>query len=249
MKRLLAVVGLGTVIVAGAANAADLATKAPLYKAPPAPPAYSWTGCYLGVEGGGNWGKSQHFQNQPGTAGFGLAQTAGIDLSGGLFGGTVGCNYQFGGGWVVGLEDDMSWTNKKGSAGLIPPFNTTENFQTSETWLDTLRGRLGFAWDRWFFYGTGGAAFANMGIQLCDPVGGCGSQSKNVTGWTAGGGGEYAFYGAWSLKIEYLHVDFGTQGFSRTPLPAPAANGASFVAARNVTLTDDIVRAGLNYRF
>ena len=64
-----------------------------------------------------------------------------------------------------------------------------------------------------------------------------------VTGWTAGGGVEYAFAGNWSAKLEYLHVDFGSQHFSRIPV------GAGSFDARDVTLTNDIVRAGVNYKF
>jgi outer membrane immunogenic protein len=123
-------------------------------------------------------------------------------------------------------------------------------FQTSQTWLDTLRGRIGYAWNRLLIYGTGGAAFANEGILLCDPIAaGCASQSKIVTGWTAGVGAEYIFRDNWSVKFEYLHADFGTQFYSRTFTPALFLDGSSFFAARNVTLTNDIVRAGVNYRF
>jgi outer membrane immunogenic protein len=234
-------------LLAGPAVAADMRVGAPVYKAP-SPAAFSWTGCYVGIEGGGNWGKSQHFENEPGARTFGLAQTAGIDLSGALLGGTVGCSYQFG-NWAIGFENDLSWTNKKGSAGLIPPFVATDTFQTSESWLDTLRGRLGFAWDRWFIYGTGGAAFANEGIELCDPFAGCGNLSKTVTGWTAGAGVEYAFSGDWSLKLEYLHVDLGTQSYPNIYPGGIFANGGDRFAQRNVSLTDDIVRAGMNYKF
>jgi outer membrane immunogenic protein len=243
VKRLL----IGTAIslaMAASTWAADLPVGAPVYKAPMMPSAYSWSGCYLGIEGGGSWGQSQHFSNdftrQPTLVG--LAQTAGIDPSGGLFGGTAGCNYQFG-NWVVGLEDDLSWTNNRGTANGIAPFNTTDTFQTSQSWLGTFRGRLGFAWDRWFFYGTGGAAVSNQGIQLCDPVAGCANQSQTVAGWTAGGGIEYAFFHTWSLKLEYLHVDLGTHTYAESVLP-----GFVF-ATRNVNLTNDIVRAGINYKF
>jgi outer membrane immunogenic protein len=223
----------------GVAHAADLApATGPIYKAPPAP-VFSWTGCYVGAEGGGNWGRSQHTATDTGLDG---TQTT-FDLSGGIAGGTIGCNYQFS-TWVIGLEDDMSWTNKQGSSNLNPPFNTNDTAQTKETWIDTLRGRFGYAWDRWFFYGTGGAAFANEQVQLCDPTVGCGSASKTVTGWTAGAGAEWAFFRAWSFKFEYLHADFGSQSFGRIFPP-----GGSFFATRNVTLTDDMFRVGVNYKF
>jgi outer membrane immunogenic protein len=214
----------------GAACAADLPPSA--YTKAPGTVAdiYNWTGIYVGFEGGGDWGRSQHYQNDPaasaanvnqdpgfhgggagnldggGAGGFrgggfgggrgglvagppllGLAETGGIDPSGVLLGGTIGYNYQFSNNIVVGIENDISSTNTKGSANLIPPFVTAQMFQTSQTWLDTLRGRIGYAWNRLLVYGTGGAAFTNEGILLCDPIAaGCGSQSRTVTGWTAG---------------------------------------------------------------
>src|SRR5450432_2415608 len=142
-----AVLGSGV----GLGHAADLRmpVKAPLA----AVPVFSWTGCYVGVEGGGNWGRSQHTQDDPFVAAaatvFGLNQTNGINLSGGIAGGTIGCNYQAG-NFVFGLEDDFSWTNKRGTANLIPPFVIADTATTSESWLGTFRGRAGYAWDRWF---------------------------------------------------------------------------------------------------
>ena len=67
-------------------------------------PVYSWTGCYLGLEGGGNWGNSQaYYENQTFPQVVGLPDTNGIKLSGGLFGGTVGCSLHLT-NWVVGIE-------------------------------------------------------------------------------------------------------------------------------------------------
>src|SRR5690349_2198485 len=69
------------------------------------------SGCYIGIEGGGNWGRTR---NHDITAPFvGVPVTNPFDLSGGLAGGTIGCNYQIA-KWVIGIEDDFSWTNKDG---------------------------------------------------------------------------------------------------------------------------------------
>jgi hypothetical protein len=76
-------------------------------------------------------------------------------------------------------------TNASGSTFDIAPFNTAATSQTKENWLDTLRGRIGLAWDRALFYGASGAAFAR-------PV-----------GWVVGA----IAYTAWdhvTLKLEYL---------------------------------------------
>jgi outer membrane immunogenic protein len=209
-------------------------------------PSYRWTGFYLGIEGGGDWARSQHYYNDTAApALIGLAQTGGIKANGGLAGGTFGYNYQLGNNIVIGFEDDISWTNSKGTAGYIAPFGPlTNTAETSQSWLYTTRGRLGYAWNRWMVFGTGGAAFTDEGVQLCNVAFGCGSQSHVVAGWTAGGGVEYAFADSWSAKLEYLHNDFGSQYFSRT-----LDSGGGAFHARDVTLTNDIVRAGVNYKF
>jgi outer membrane immunogenic protein len=244
------VVGAGLLSIAGfvvTASAADLPSAQTYTKAPVVvDPTYDWSGFYIGIEGGGVWGRSQHYRNDVTTPAVnGLPQTGGISPSGGLAGGTVGYSYQFSNNIFVGVENDISWTNNKGSALFVAPFvPVTNTAQTSETWLDTLRGRLGFAFNRWMIFGTGGAAFTNEGVQICNVAIGCGSQSTIVTGWTAGVGVEYAFADNWSAKLEYLHVDFGSQHFSQTADPV-----GSFFLARDVTLTDDIVRVGVNYKF
>ena len=80
-------------LISGSAMAADLRparARAPVYTKAPVMPAYSWTGCYIGVEGGGAWGRSHHEDAS------GLAITGDYDVTGGLIGGTLGCNYQVG---------------------------------------------------------------------------------------------------------------------------------------------------------
>jgi outer membrane immunogenic protein len=242
-KRMLGCVVLGAVALAGQAIAADLPAR--VYKAPAVAPAlaYNWTGCYVGIEGGGAWGRSSH--TAASGAGTGLPITGDYDLSGGLVGGTVGCNYQFS-NIVIGIEDDLSWTNKKGSAFELAPFAAGATSQTREKWLDTLRGRVGVAFDRALLYGTGGVAFAGTDITACSPIGFCVSDSQNRTGWVAGAGIEYAIWNNLSVKVEYLHADFGTARYINTPIVGP--NGGTFVT-RDVKLTDDIVRAGLNWKF
>jgi outer membrane immunogenic protein len=228
------------------AFAADLAIKSP-GPAPMAAPVFSWTGCYIGVEGGGNWGRSEQISRSGITAG--LPITGGFDLSGGLAGGTVGCNYQTG-GFVIGIENDYSWTNKKGSVFDQPPFNPAANSATREKWIDTLRGRAGFAWDRFFLYGTGGGAWAGTDVSVVNPaVGGVVIDSQTRTGWVAGVGGEWAAWtqpwGDLTFKLEYLHADFGTGQYVNPPV----VRAGGTVVTRDVKLTDDMVRAGINLKF
>jgi outer membrane immunogenic protein len=228
-------------------QAADLPARS--YKAPPmmAPVAASWSGCTLGVVGGGVWGSSRHVAvNSPNPLDAGLPITNSFGLSGGAIGGTTGCNIQFD-SWVFGIENDISWTNARGSAPDVPPFSRFAVSQTNEKWLDTLRGRVGFAWDRALLYGTGGAAFAGTSATICSTVatGLCASNSQTRTGWVAGAGIEYAMWENVSLKFEYLHADFGNGRYFSTPLVFGPVN----IVTRDVRLTDDIVRAGVNWRF
>ena len=179
MKKLLI---LGVFIAAAASSSAfgaDL--PVPSYEGPPAyaplPIVYRWTGCYVGLEGGGAFGQSQHVDGNPGTpAVFGLPITNNFNTSGGLAGGTLGCNYQLLEGYVYGVENDLSWANLQGSGNDVPPFIAGTTSTTKETWLDTLRGRAGYAWDRLLVYGTAGVAFAGVTANVCGPAGLCGSE-------------------------------------------------------------------------
>jgi outer membrane immunogenic protein len=222
--------------------AADL--KVPVYKAPPASiAAYSWTGCYLGIEGGGAWGHSDQIVNGP--VGFGSTTGGGYHVSGGLVGGTAGCNYQVD-RWVLGIEGDMSWAGVSGTATNIPPFVAGTVVGTRESWLGTVRGRVGFTpADRWLVYATGGLAAADVEATIATAAVGSFSDTQTRTGWTAGLGVETAFWGRWTVKLEYLHVDFSSQAYF-TPSPAPAVGINS---RGNVPFTEEIVRAGLNLHF
>lgn len=222
MKRLLtAFFVAGALVAAQGADAADLSV-APLYKAPPAPvaPVYNWTGFYVGANGGGGWGSS-----------WWQSQTTGIDLSGVQVGGTAGYNVQFGNA-VLGVEGDLDWSNLKGTSGATLCPGCT----TSDTWLSTLRGRAGYAFGGIMPYVTGGLAVGD--IRATAP-GFAGASTTNA-GWTAGAGIEIALPGNWTAKAEYLHVDLGNLncGINCGGLPG-----------NNVSMHDDVVRAGLNYHF
>ena len=239
--RTLLLGGVGALAIASQSVAADLSR--PVYtKAPPPPPLYSWTGCYLGIEGGGAWGHSDQIAGGP--LGFGsLTGGNGYDVSGGLVGGTAGCNYQVN-SWVLGVEGDMSWVDKSGSAHEVAPFMTTSVVGTHEHWLATIRGRVGFTpMDRWLLYVTGGFAAADVEATINTVAAGLLSDTQTRTGWTAGVGIETAVWNNLTAKIEYLHVEFGSQGYFNPP-PTPGTN-----IRTDVPLTNEIVRAGLNWRF
>jgi len=220
MKRfVLALVGWAA--LTSSVAAADLARPVPqpYYQAPVAAQLYNWTGFYIGVNGGGAFGRSA------------WDPTGHFNMSGGIVGGTVGYNYQFGQA-VVGVEGDIDWAGISGTTNNLCPLGC----KTSDSWLSTVRGRLGYAADRFMPFVTGGAAFGN--IQATTP-GFIGASSSQV-GLTVGAGLEFAIAGNWTAKAEYLYVDLGkfTCGLSCGVLPT-----------NNVSFTTNLVRAGVNYRF
>jgi len=225
----------------------------------------TWTGCYLGVSGGWAWGESKAKQQIRNTLTYPVTSTTGIsaapaspttfanvttntiesfDMDGGLIGGTFGCNLQSSGGFVLGIESDASWIDKQGSGHDIAAngFIATDTGTTRERWLATTRLRLGWSAGAFLLYATGGAAFAD--VEYSATTAGVGfSQDKWRIGLVYGGGAEWKFTRNWSAKLEYLHVDFENQQYF-TPPPACCVNRAG-----GVTLNDDIVRVGINYKF
>jgi outer membrane immunogenic protein len=190
-KILLASVGVLALGVT-AASAADIPrrhpmpTKAPVYVAPP----FSWTGGYVGINGGASWGRS-NFSDPYATGSF--------DTSGGLVGGTLGYNWQAGPA-VFGVEGDIDWSDLRGSA----PCAAT-SCETRNNWLGTVRGRLGYALDNFMPYVTGGLAVGD----IKNSIAGVGNATETKAGWTVGGGLEAHISGPWSAKLEYLYVDLG----------------------------------------
>lgn len=223
MKRFLLAVGAGlmTAAMASPSSAADL--PRPVYKAPVYVAGFSWTGFYVGINGGYGWGKSS-WTNA-------TAATGDFNIKGPLVGGTVGYNLQTG-SWVWGLEGDVDLSYIKGTttASCGPAGCETRN-----RWLGTGRGRIGYAWDRFLPYITGGASFGD--IKMTNGVGA--SETKTKFGWTAGAGLEYAFMGAWSAKIEYLYVDLGKA----------TCSAATCGLDTDVKFKANLAKVGVNYRF
>ena len=219
MKRLvLATVGaLAVVATMGSANAADMPrrtampTKAVQYVA-----LYNWTGAYIGINGGAGWGRSDF--SAP-------AASGGFNTSGGQVGGTIGYNLQAGQA-VFGLEGDLDWSNVRGSSAC----GVGLTCETRNTWLGTARGRVGYAFDRFMPYVTGGLAVG--GVK--NSISGFGDTTTTKAGYALGGGIEAALTGPWTAKVEYLYADLGRVS---APLGADAR------------AKENLVRGGLNYRF
>jgi outer membrane immunogenic protein len=251
---LLATISQLALIAVGSANAADLRLKAPPMVAPP---AYSWTGCYVGGHVGYGWGRQDvtssnfSFGNPSG----GISGTNTLDSSGGIYGLQGGCNYQFAGNWVVGIQGDIAGANLSGSA--VDPLNGSGNpaqfgfsigMKTDR--IASVTGRLGVTgWNNLaLFYVKGGAAWDKNQwnfLQTFNCINsGCTTPSADDrrSGWTIGGGVEWVISPAWSnwtAFAEYNYYRFG--------------DGPSFVffdPRNNITSKQEIqtVKVGLNYK-
>ena len=255
----------GSVVAAFAASgafAADPPLAPTIYKAPPpVRQPTAWTGLYVGLNAGYGWGTQAVKETGDIATGGQLAINAGAipaSVAGGpsgfVGGGQIGFNYQVN-TVVLGIETDWQWTNLVANQTVstnVATFNQfTTNAQQNVEFFGTARGRLGFTpVQPVLLYVTGGLAYGEVKLSgsITNPacVGFCGATSTtNVqTGWTAGGGLEYAFAPNWSAKIEYLYYDLGTVSQSILDPRTPAA----FIA-QSVDFRGNIVRAGVNYKF
>jgi outer membrane immunogenic protein len=230
-------VTLTSVAAIATANAADLAVEAPVYKAPVyKAPFFSWTGFYAGIQGGGGWG-SESWQDNTDD---GL--TPSFKPSGGIFGGQAGYRWQTG-PFVFGVEGTAAWADLKDtSTSPLEPASETFKIQS----LYTATGQVGYAIDRWLPYVKAGWAGASTNLSLQNSaVPFTASQSEFNSGWTVGGGLDYAITNNIILGVEYDHYDLGFNNFT-----AAASNGATPLIATNASrLTIDAVVGRLNYKF
>lgn len=238
MKRVMIALAAG--LLGGQALAADLPAP-PLSRAPatyiPVVPVFSWTGFYIGGNGGYAFGNSTWTVTAP--ALFAGQTTGSFQTKGWLAGGTIGGNYQMG-AFVLGAEADFDWSNLKGNASAA----TCPTCQTSESWISTGRGRAGVAFDRLLVYATGGAAYGNI---KASPAPGF-TDTSNKFGWTGGGGVEFAFTPNITAKAEYLYVKLQDGSCTAACAAASAAAGGGPTAA-TVTLSESLVRGGINFKF
>ena len=244
----------------GSASAADLPVKAPPMVAPP---VWSWTGFYVGANVGGHWGDDEltTTTSPPNfVAGFATALDAASAATvkpQGLIGGVqAGYNWQFN-SFLMGVEADANGLSGTGSRSVtFGPLGgagagTFMNDSVQETFLATVRGRVGVTFDRALLYATGGYAVGT--IKTSDNLGFPGnfndatSASTTRSGWTAGAGVEYAFAPNWSAKVEYLFVDLGTTNVALACGVAPCVNPNDSIVHHRYT--DDILRVGVNYHF
>jgi len=238
---------------------------------PPPPPPFTWTGPYLGLQIGGAWGPGafDFFGFNPGDRDLFAVESSSAP-SGVIGGAHVGYLYQFNSWGVVGIEGSVDGTSLRANADLVfpgfigfVPKIVGNDILTAHATSDiqgSVRGKLGFAWDRVLVYGTGGVAFGGFssnlylnGISVADNPFLIGNRffSNDRVGWTAGGGVQYAVTDNWWVFVEYRYTSFG--GFNN-PLsnffsPGGALLNTAFVNNSVSRFNENQVQAGFSYRF
>jgi outer membrane immunogenic protein len=222
-------------------------------------PAYNWTGFYIGAHAGYGFGTDDVSVNfLPSATAFGIAPVSMSTNPRGFIGGAqAGYNWQTG-AWVFGAEVDYSYANISGDATSAPMFffpppgfvlGSFHQVHEKIDWFGTARLRFGVTpIDRLLVYATGGLAFGHAEYSSLTFLPGSGptisgSDSATKTGWTVGGGFEWAFVNNWSAKAEYLYYDLG----NHTLISSVGAN-PGFPVQNEFQTNGHIVRVGINYK-
>jgi outer membrane immunogenic protein len=220
-----------------------MAVKAPV-QAPPIP-TYTWTGCYVGANLGAAW-STNRFDDR-----FGRSE-ASYTSSGFAGGGQIGCDYQFAGNWVIGIQGMWDATSIKtpGPSTL----NLANSLDTQVNSFATVTARLGFlVVPSVLLYGKGGVGFIDdrftcvgaMGGPCMAQSGGLGFLVKNTRdGYDVGGGLAWMFAPNWDLWAEYDHIGTGSK-----TLTFVSQSGNGIVFNEVVSQKLDKVLVGVDYRF
>jgi len=279
VRRLLIGVSSAVSLLATGALAADLPVKAPIYTKAPVYIDYNWTGFYIGLNGGYSWGNSANTFDAGTLPLTSASQSMDGWVFGGQAGYNWQYNksWVFGieGDSDATGQDGTATQDPVTTVRIFTPIGnfinappvftttttTTGTFEDKLPWLATLRGRVGvLPTDRVLLYVTGGLAVGEVkststiattastvsnlgGPPVVTSAGALGTSSTTRAGWTIGAGVEGAIGGNWTAKLEYLYVDLGTVNNTFVGL------GAFAPLSISSHVTDNIVRAGVNYRF
>jgi outer membrane immunogenic protein len=236
---LLGCAALAALPFSNSAYAADMGPPpAPPYNAPVAPPpVFSWTGLYLGVDGGWGWGRVNYTDNS--IVGFPPGNSISQSPDGGIFGGVAGFRYQVG-QFVFGVEGTAAWADLKGT--VTPGAAVTDSFKVRSLYSAT--GQAGWALNQALLYVKGGWAAGSVNTSIATAVGGFASQTQTDNGWTVGAGLDYAVWQNLILGVEYDHLalDYG-------PINAVGILGRTYVVRNPGSLTVEQVVGRLTYKF
>ena len=209
----------------------------------PAAPAFTWTGFYIGAHGGVATGDTSGQTDFLGTT-----INSDYDMSGGIWGGHIGYNYQRG-RTVFGIEGTWSALDMQGDTSCVAALFVTVNCRRSTDWVATAVGRLGIAMDRAMVYGLAGVAWGEVetnseGSFLGFPLTASGSTTH--VGWVAGVGLEYAVTQNILARVEYNHIDLGSE---RVDLDLSFGGGPPVATLPSkVDLTADVIKVGVSWK-
>ena len=216
------------------ASAADLPVKAPAYRAPPVV-TQTWTGCYIGGNVGAGWSHTDVNDEIDGSP------IATLDANAVVGGGQIGCDYQFAGNWLIGVQGMYDASGLKADTTSVA--NTPGvTLHGSIPWFATATARLGYVVvPNWLVYAKGGGAWTHTDASLSVTATGTvfDTGSFDQSGWTAGGGAEWMFAPNWSVFAEYDYLGFR----DKTVTLASGANIGT--VHQNV----QVALIGLNFRF
>ena len=264
MKKSLVVAIAVAALYAAPALAADIPTKAPVYKAPPPVVVPSWTGFYAGVGAGARWMDPDWTTTAaffPNGTPFPFSTDPNATFSSTAFriSGYAGYNWQVAPVWVVGLEGDVGWANNHDTlSSRIPGLGVLNNGSFTEvkgTWDASARARAGYlVTPTLLAYVTGGVAFQHIeaiatcpaDTFVCNPAVGTQSfsSSTNRAGWTVGGGLEAMFATHWLARVEYRYSDLGDFSFTAIPFTV-----STYGANATLSTKTHIVTFGVGYKF
>jgi outer membrane immunogenic protein len=246
--------GLALTVV-GPAFAADLPPQMPVKAS--FVERFTWTSCYLGMHVGGAWMRNSVtdpvllVQDNANLGGPGFTTvgptTVGVNQNGAVIGGQIGCDYQFPSNLVLGVEGAVSGGTMKGSRVVALPDSPPDTalITVKTDLVPSLTARAGYAVDHWLFYAKGGVAWASSKYSVTGTFTGVGPfdfEGLSVrTGWTAGGGVEWAFADDWSARLEYDYYDFG----SHTATMFDSINGGAGPLTFKTTM--QTVKLGVNF--
>lgn len=235
----------------------------------PAPPPecdWTWTGFYFGGNAGYGWGNADtNFDPLPDPVTFVDLEPTRLnpDPSGFIGGGQIGYNWQAWKWLVLGIETDFQGTDIEGHDTRSPIFDIfgvsegVDTFLSAHEriqWFGSTRGRIGIApWCRVLIYGTGGVAYGNVDYASdTDFANGTSYQDKFSTtkvGWAAGGGLEYGIGRHWTVRVEYLHYDLGSESRTLPQLFDDVRTGTIFFVHNRFDTDGNIVRGAFNFKF
>jgi outer membrane immunogenic protein len=240
----------------------------PIAPAPPVPVFTTWTGIYVGGQIGYAWSSGNlDFAGVDPFSAAGISSSLSSSAQGIIGGAHVGYNFQIN-QLVVGLEGNVDGTSISNTVNASFPGvfgGTIVAAQTSSDIQGSIRARLGLALDRVLLYATGGVAFGGFSTSysftgnnnaLAALNGGNSFSGQNAfsttkTGWTAGGGIDYAVTDNWSIFAEYRYTQFGTvsnPGIAGTAFSTVTGLSGAFLNATR-SLNQNQVQVGFSYKF